>query len=40
MAVFNKFQNFVGDLGDKVHDLQAEGDTLKCYLTNATPMLH
>lgn len=37
MAVFNKFQNFVGDLGDKVHDLQAAGDTLKCYLTNATP---
>ena len=37
MATFNKFENFVGDLGDKVHDLQAAGDTLKVYLTNATP---
>lgn len=37
MASFNKFQTFVGDLGDKVHDLQATGDTLKVYLTNATP---
>lgn len=35
MATFNKFETFVGDLGDKVHDLDA--DTLKCYLTNATP---
>ena len=37
MATFNKFQTFIGDLGDKVHDLQATGDTLKIYLTNATP---
>ncbi len=37
MAAFNKFETFVGDLGDKVHDLQAAGDTLKVYLTNATP---
>ena len=35
MATFNKFQCFVGDLGDKVHDL--DGDVLKVYLTNATP---
>ena len=35
MATFNKFETFVGDLGDKVHDLDA--DTLKCYLTNAIP---
>jgi len=37
MATFNKFQCFVGDLGAKVHDLQASGDTLKVYLTNNTP---
>lgn len=35
MATFNKFETFVGDLGDKVHDLDA--DTLKVYLTNAAP---
>lgn len=35
MATFNKFECFVGDLGDKVHDLDA--DTLKVYLTNNTP---
>jgi hypothetical protein len=35
MASFNKFNCFVGDLGDKLHDLDA--DTLKVYLTNATP---
>ena len=35
MATFNKFQCFVGDLGDKVHDLDA--DLLKVYLTNAAP---
>lgn len=37
MAAFNKFETFIGDLGDKVHDLQATGDTLKVYLTNAAP---
>ncbi len=37
MATYNKFECFVGDLGDKVHDLNAAGDTLKIYLTNATP---
>lgn len=35
MATYNKFESFVGALGDKVHDLDA--DTLKVYLTNATP---
>ena len=37
MATFNKFQNFVEDLAKKVHDFRAAGDTLKIYLTNATP---
>ncbi|MCK5612383.1 hypothetical protein KAR91_61495 [Candidatus Pacearchaeota archaeon] len=37
MATFNKFQTFVGDLGDKVHDLQASGDTCKAYLSNVAP---
>lgn len=35
MATFNKFETFVGDIGDKVHDLDA--DVLKVYLTNAAP---
>lgn len=35
MATYNKFECFVGDLGDKVHDL--DGDTLKVYLTNNAP---
>jgi len=35
VATFNKFHCFVGDLGDKVHDLDA--DTLKIYLTNTAP---
>lgn len=35
MATYNKFETFVGDLGEQVHDLNA--DTLKVYLTNATP---
>jgi len=35
MATFNKFECFVGDLGGKVHDLNA--DALKFYLTNAAP---
>jgi len=35
MAVFNKFQTFVGDLGLKIHNLNV--DTLKVYLTNAVP---
>jgi hypothetical protein len=35
MATFNKFETFVGDLGDKVHDLDA--DTINLYLTNNAP---
>ena len=37
MATFNKFECFVGDLGDQVHDLAATGDTLRVYLTNNVP---
>ena len=37
MASYVKFQQFVEDLGAKVHDLQAAGDTLKIYLTNTAP---
>lgn len=36
MATFVKFDCFVKDLGDKVHDLAA--DTLKVYLSNDTPV--
>ncbi len=35
MATYNKFNTFVKDKGDGVHDLAT--DTLKIYLTNATP---
>ena len=37
MATFNKFEQFVEDLGAGVHDLQAAGDTLKVYASNAAP---
>ena len=33
---FNKFQCFVADMGNKVHNLGA--DTLKCCLTNTAPV--
>jgi hypothetical protein len=36
MANFNKFNQFVGDVGDKVHNLNA--DTLKIMLTNTLPV--
>jgi len=35
MASYNKFQGFVGYLGTKVIDLNA--DVLSCYLSNAIP---
>jgi hypothetical protein len=35
MATFNKFNQFVEDLAEKVHNLGA--DVLKIYLSNATP---
>lgn len=37
MASYNKFQQFVEDLGMGVHVLDAAGHTLKVYLSNATP---
>lgn len=35
MASYNKFETFVGDLGLKVHELNA--DLLKVYASNAAP---
>ena len=37
MAVYNKFETFVGDLGTAIHNLTAAGHTLEVYLTNAAP---
>lgn len=37
MAVYNKFQDFVNQVFQGVHDLDATGDTLNVYLSNATP---
>lgn len=37
MAAFNKFNQFVEDLGDGVHQLKSTGHTLKVYASNATP---
>lgn len=37
MATFNKFDCFVGDLGLKLHELNA--DTLRVYLTNSAPVV-
>jgi hypothetical protein len=37
MAPFNKFQQFVEDLGKGVHQLHSAGHTLKVYLSNSTP---
>ena len=34
-ASYNKFEQFVKDLAEKVHDLSA--DTIECYLSNAAP---
>ena len=35
MATYNKFNNFVKDLAEKKHDLNA--DQLNVYLSNAVP---
>lgn len=37
MAAFNKYQQFVEDLGNKVHDLVGTNDTLKVILSNTAP---
>jgi hypothetical protein len=37
MATFNKFQDFVEQLGKGVHQLHAAGHTLKVFLTNEAP---
>ena len=37
MACFNKFQDFVEQLGKGVHQLHAAGHTLKVFLTNQAP---
>ena len=37
MATFNKFQDFVEQLGKGIHQLHTAGHTLKVYLTNDTP---
>jgi hypothetical protein len=37
MASYNKFQDFVEQLGKGVHQLHAAGHTLKVYLSNTTP---
>lgn len=38
MASFNKFQDFVDQLGRGVHQLHAAGHTLKVALTNTAPV--
>lgn len=37
MASYNKFQDFVEQLGKGVHQLHAAGHMLKCYLSNTAP---
>lgn len=37
MAAYNKFQQFVEDLGKGAHQLHAAGHMLKVYLSNAAP---
>lgn len=37
MASYNKFQDFVEQLGKGIHQLHAAGHTLKVYLTNNAP---
>lgn len=38
MASFNKFNDFVEQLGKGVHQLHAAGHTLKVFLTNEAPL--
>jgi hypothetical protein len=37
VAAYNKFEDFVEQLGKGVHQLHAAGHTLKVYLSNAAP---
>lgn len=37
MAAFNKFNQFVEDLGLGIHDFRAANDVLRVYLSNAVP---
>lgn len=37
MATYNKFQDFVLQLGKGVHQLHAAGHVVECYLSNAAP---
>lgn len=37
MAAYNKFEDFVEQLGKGVHQLHAAGHTTKCYLSNSVP---
>ena len=37
MATYNKFQDFVEQLGKGVHQLHAAGHTLEIYLSNTVP---
>jgi hypothetical protein len=39
MATFNKFQDFMEQLGKGVHQLHAAGHTLKVFLTNEQPLV-
>jgi len=37
MAAYNKYENFVEDVGDAVHSFKAAGHTLKLMLSNSAP---
>jgi len=39
MAAFNKFQDFVEQLGKGVHHLHTAGDTIECYLSDEQPLV-
>jgi hypothetical protein len=39
MATFNKFNAFVQDLGEELHNLPAADDVLKVYLSNELPLI-
>jgi|SRR3990172_3048950 len=39
MATYNKYEKFVEDMWNKIHDLFGTTDTCKCALTNTAPNL-